>query len=619
MSAFSSRSSTLVQIPTLGEGTFTAHEKEAASEILGWTLCVHSQGWIYFYNSSLKVVTDQDIRQPKLLKMTEDLCSQYPLSELSEGMEVHIQHIHVQTQMSGSELASSFNIAINHTYCVASYNLDEVKADNSCLLGPTRLNRCRRLYWNYLWNHPVHVPAPPRALEDASDALTWFYTDNLISGARSTVPFSKSECEELSRLIGELSLAKTIFLAWLLREICSFRDAECWGQHTQRESQTIRKQRKSPVHAAYNLHPVKLAIINFIVNFIFFGIPHTYRAHVKITSEYRGRLSNVQKNWEGYIERLVREYSHFLLISTVLLSATVGFLAVPGIPEGAQVAATISTFASLGSIIVGVFSIWRHQANTKTADSFTYMHNVQHSFLGLYGHAILLSLPPTLLVWAILLFTLSVIVFLVGIGDIYRPFTDSDLGVVYLLYHLEVPAKNSKDMGSHQFTMDYTIKGWRRNPFKLQYTPQDTFHHQPQPSNTMPESTPTYIYKIVPSSTPPPSPLPDVLPVSDLDKSSRFIHLSTALQVPGTLKRFFADEDRVYILRIDYKSVESKIKWEDSKGEVAGGVGEVDMFPHLYNDLRLGKAEVESVVEWERQSGWDAAIDKAKADSWFIY
>lgn len=49
--------------------------------------------------------------------------------------------------------------------------------------------------------------------------------------------------------------------------------------------------------------------------------------------------------------------------------ATIGFLSVPNTPEGAQVAATLSTFASLGSIIVGVFSIWRHQANTTTADS----------------------------------------------------------------------------------------------------------------------------------------------------------------------------------------------------------------------------------------------------------
>jgi len=133
-------------------------------------------------------------------------------------------------------------------------------------------------------------------------------------------------------------------------------------------------------------------------------------------------------------------------------------------------------------------------------------------------------------------------------------------------------------------------------------------------------ATPTYIYKIVPSSFPPPSPLPDALPVSDLDNADNFIHLSTALQVPGTLKRFFGNVEQVYILRIHYSQVESKIKWEDSKGTAPGSVGEPDVFPHLYNDLCLGKNEIESVVEWERGSNdWDTAITKAKEDGWFIY
>jgi phosphatidylglycerophosphate synthase len=46
------------------------------------------------------------------------------------------------------------------------------------------------------------------------------------------------------------------------------------------------------------------------------------------------------------------------------------------------------------------------------------MHNVRHSVIGLYGHAILLSLPPALLVWAILLFTLSIVISVMhGVGQ----------------------------------------------------------------------------------------------------------------------------------------------------------------------------------------------------------
>ncbi len=41
----------------------------------------------------------------------------------------------------------------------------------------------------------------------------------------------------------------------------------------------------------------------------------------------------------------------------------------PNIPKSAAATATISTLASLGSIIVGVFFIWRHQAYTSTTDS----------------------------------------------------------------------------------------------------------------------------------------------------------------------------------------------------------------------------------------------------------
>jgi len=126
----------------------------------------------------------------------------------------------------------------------------------------------------------------------------------------------------------------------------------------------------------------------------------------------------------------------------------------------------------------------------------------------------------------------------------------------------------------------------------------------------------SYIYKLIPSSAPPPDPLPTHLPLSDLDESSGFIHLSTAAQVPGTLRRFFSSEPKVYVLRIPYDQVEKDIRWEspDAKG----------LFPHLYNNGRLGSGEVDSVAEWENANpgsndsaaGWDDALTKAA--SWLI-
>lgn len=77
---------------------------------------------------------------------------------------------------------------------------------------------------------------------------------------------------------------------------------------------------------------------------------------------------------------------------------------------------------------------------------------------------------------------------------------------------------------------------------------------------------PTFLYKLVHSSAAPPNPLPERLPLSHLDLASGFIHLSTAVQVPGTLQRYFANESQVFILRLGYDHIEKDIKWEDAKG-----------------------------------------------------
>ena len=137
-------------------------------------------------------------------------------------------------------------------------------------------------------------------------------------------------------------------------------------------------------------------------------------------------------------------------------------------------------------------------------------------------------------------------------------------------------------------------------------------------SNTAEERKgPNYVYKLVPPSMPVPDPLPERLEVSDLDESSGFIHLSTSIQVPGTLKHFFADRSQVFILRVPLVPVEKLIKWEDAKREVCGSRGGEGLFPHLYNGLKLGKDEIESVRVLSNNGGWDVALKDV--EEWLIY
>ncbi|KAJ5156144.1 hypothetical protein N7492_008947 [Penicillium capsulatum] len=130
-------------------------------------------------------------------------------------------------------------------------------------------------------------------------------------------------------------------------------------------------------------------------------------------------------------------------------------------------------------------------------------------------------------------------------------------------------------------------------------------------------SQPRYVYKIIPSTAPVREPLPERLPVSELDQSSGFIHLSMAHQVANTLNFFFKEEPLVYILRIEYDRVVQDIRWESPDGKVCGPRPAEGMFPHLYNGLKLGSDEVESIAIWQNEDGWDKALSGAKP--WLVY
>ncbi|KAJ8697861.1 hypothetical protein PTI98_004632 [Pleurotus ostreatus] len=380
----------------------------------GWKLCIHPQGMIYFYNSALRIVVDEDVRDAAIYRSTmqkfEDLVSLGAVMEEDE-LELCLQ------PDTPDETAGQFDMFVNHVDCIASYNIQDVRPGTAAQLDPRTLNRRRSMYWNHIRVHPSHVPLAGRALPDAADALAWFYTDNLISGNSSFVPFSRDECDNISKTIHtmsqpcyEASPAKSVFLAWLLSEVCRFRHSEHYGQHTVNQSKIFRARNRGP-QPPPQLDKRFQPAVDLLIRLLFFGIPHTYLAHIKNSGDYRGRLSSIHANWVAYIDRLVREYSHFLLIGTVLLSATVGLLAVPGISNAVLVTALVSAFASLGSIILSVVSIWRHQINTQPRNSFMYMHNINQGPLGLHGHAMFLSLPPVLLIWGIVAFTTSLIVY----------------------------------------------------------------------------------------------------------------------------------------------------------------------------------------------------------------
>jgi len=133
----------------------------------------------------------------------------------------------------------------------------------------------------------------------------------------------------------------------------------------------------------------------------------------------------------------------------------------------------------------------------------------------------------------------------------------------------------------------------------------------------MDRPVPTYVYKI--ALTPPPTPLPHTLPLSELDQNDGFIHLSNASQTPITSSQFFSSCTTLYLLRVSSvvaKEEGSVFKWVDE-----GQTGCI----HLYGANgtkgefgRLGLGTVVDVVEWKRNEGekWDSKEVVGALNGW---
>jgi len=70
-----------------------------------------------------------------------------------------------------------------------------------------------------------------------------------------------------------------------------------------------------------------------------------------------------------------------------------------------------------------------------------------------------------------------------------------------------------------------------------------------------------------------------------LDEGDGYVHLSTRAQVGQTLALHYKGVERVQLLAYKVSDLEAmgELRWEPSRGG--------DLFPHLYGDLQIAKAE----------------------------
>jgi len=145
----------------------------------------------------------------------------------------------------------------------------------------------------------------------------------------------------------------------------------------------------------------------------------------------------IETVWKNFMIKLLDEWGELILWSTVMLTANVGFLAIPGVvisnlngnitsasvvnifTSPSQIASCMSVEASVGSIVIGLLLVRHNRTKQKEdpAGASTYLYKNSHQIFGLEPMAIIFSLPWALLMWAMVTFSIALLLFCFSISN----------------------------------------------------------------------------------------------------------------------------------------------------------------------------------------------------------
>jgi len=214
----------------------------------------------------------------------------------------------------------------------------------------------------------------------------------------------------------------------------------------------------------------------------------------------------IETVWKNFMTKLLAEWEGVILWSTVMLTANVGFLAIPGVilsnlsgsnitgvnqvvifTSPAQIASSLSVEASIGSIVIGLL-LARHNRTKQKEDpagASTYLYQNSHTIFGLEPMAIILSLPWAMLMWSMVIFFVALLLFCFRISNLStRIFVAimSFLVVTLVMWCIRTAWESTEGEDVWQESL-IVLRRARSNLFKRMKNPFRThrvLHHVPQ-------------------------------------------------------------------------------------------------------------------------------------------
>jgi hypothetical protein len=411
------------QTPQYGQNKMSYHHQGTSSHVtpsvhshnapttvprlhaLGWVEYVLPDAQTYFFHPTMRVTTDINLRNLKQLEIVTGYLDRNGEGfKVPQGCELWLRDaaegkrrecVPVRNWIDHTKRSVSFEPPSEENGHESRHVHEHDKLDN------------QYRYWSFMEAHPAHVPLALAAHGEATDVLTWSYTDRLLPLSRPVPPpFTQGECQELMSLLrsfgsasdasGIQTIVHTRIVARILLRMAH------WQQSHFRPQRPLPHDahKTSHTHSRHKTSFIR-ALTDFLVGFICLGIPYFFadRSHHYRMDEESGLHS------AGPI-LVIGACS--CLVAAVILTASVTFMSLPALDDIARIAGFVAILCSAASMSASVIALFRYKADVERTE---WHYDMRGGGLMLSRRSIMMSLPLVFLAYSIAGFVTGIVIY----------------------------------------------------------------------------------------------------------------------------------------------------------------------------------------------------------------
>ncbi|KAA1466618.1 hypothetical protein DENSPDRAFT_831480 [Dentipellis sp. KUC8613] len=331
-----------------------------------WRKLIKPDGSIYYRNEKLRLLTSDDITQPKVLQTALEqrrdivgaLRDDNYLDKLPPDWEMILSNYHEESDFRCRFMSYQMGICfvfVNNPNCTC--------AGADCNCKGQLIVETKDVFWVLMQEFSMHrTRLPPHAEAEFYHSLTFGESEGIFNPRYTPFPFTEPQTRRLIQVYESLQTAHVSAAAG----DCSFMAAIVW--HVARVMSDIERYRQRYQYGTQGSRIYRdvavaeptwqVKIVDGLLFLFLFGVHRMYRERLERTRP--GGIIYLP-DFQNMMKSLLVEWADSNLLATVFVSANVAFLAVPNVNSLQRTASLASTLFSMLSIVTGMHHIWRHR------------------------------------------------------------------------------------------------------------------------------------------------------------------------------------------------------------------------------------------------------------------